>query len=283
MRRFSRFAGIDWSGAKGSSHPGITMAVCEAGDEAPVLVDPPGRTWSRTAVAGWLLAQSDDLLVGIDFSFAPPFVERGSYFPGDETATDAKSLWAYVDRVCADEDLGAASLLDQTHRSHFYFGIVDGRKADFVHRRVCEAANYARGGGKVSTIYEAIGAAQVAKASFSGMRVLHAVNGRIPVWPFDPLPEHGPVIVEIYTKIAARAAGLAANRSKIRDAEGLDRALTTLGSKPHAPLARYSDHATDAIVTAAWLRINADREELWRPEGLTDEVAVTEGWTFGIP
>ena len=44
---FTRFAAIDWSGAKGRSHPGIALAVCEAGDAAPVLVPPPGRHWSR--------------------------------------------------------------------------------------------------------------------------------------------------------------------------------------------------------------------------------------------
>lgn len=282
MKRFTRFVGIDWSGAKGSRHPGIAVALCDAGTTAPYLVEPPGRHWSRQAVAGWLLDQRDDALIGIDFSFAPPMIARGSYFPDDETAFDAKALWAYVDRICGDEDLGAASLLDVTHRRHFYFGAADGRKADFVHRRVCEAQNHAAGGGKISTIYEAIGAAQVAKASFSGMRLLHAVNRGISIWPFDRVPEHGPVIVEIYTKLAARAAGLAGNRSKIRDAPNLDRALSTFGSEPHAPLVRYTDHATDAILTAAWLRANADREELWRPEGLTPEVAGTEGWTFGI-
>ena len=34
---FTRFAAIDWSGAKGRSHPGIALALCERGDAAPVL------------------------------------------------------------------------------------------------------------------------------------------------------------------------------------------------------------------------------------------------------
>jgi hypothetical protein len=54
-----------------------------------------------------------------------------------------------------------------------------------------------------------------------------------------------------------------------------------LGSRPHAPLARYNDHATDALLSAAWLRAVAENPTLWQPKGLTDEIARTEGWTFG--
>src|SRR3546814_1347903 len=50
----------------------------------------------------------------------------------------ARAFWAYVDGVCEDEDLGAASFLEQRHRRHFYFGAGDGRKADFMHFRQCE-------------------------------------------------------------------------------------------------------------------------------------------------
>ena len=65
------------------------------------------------------------------------------------------------------------------------------------------------------------------------------------------------------------------------DGEGLDRALSEVASEPHDPLERYSDHATDAILTAAWLRSVAHDPALWRPEGL-EAVAQTEGWTFGV-
>ncbi len=280
-RRFTRFAVADWSGAKGNSHPGIALAVCAAGASAPELVSPPGRYWSRRQIADWLAAQDDNLLIGFDFSFAPPFVERGAYLPGDTAPQNAKSFWAYVDGCCDDPDLGAASFLEARHRRHFYFGARDGRKSDFMHVRRCEAHYNAGGGGKPSTIFDAIGAAQVAKASFAGMRLLHH-SRRHAVWPFDPLPQHGPVIVEIYTQIAARASGLRKGLSKIRDAPALDTALARLGSAPHTPMARFTDHASDAILTAAWLRANARKSELWRPAPLTPQIAQTEGWTFGI-
>ena len=280
--RFTRFAAIDWSGAKGARHRGIALAVCEEGDRAPVLVLPPGGIWSRTAIRDWVLAQQDSLLIGFDFSFAPPLVERGAYLPGDPVPTTAKPFWAYVDQRCDDADLGAASLLEAHHRRHFYFGAADGHKADYMHLRRCEAHYNAHGGGKPSTVYDAIGAAQVAKASFAGMRVLHHLSGHVPIWPFDPLPAHGPLVVEIYTAIAARAAGLRKGLSKLRDPAALDTALAAMDSRAHTPLARYDDHATDALLTAAWLRRNAARSELWHPAALTETIAATEGWTFGV-
>jgi hypothetical protein len=232
-------------------------------------------------VADWLLAQHDDLLIGFDFSFAPPFMERGSYLPGDDVPTSAKAFWAYVDHVCDDPDLGAASFLEQLHRRHFYFGAADGTKSDYLFWRQCELLNK-NSSGKASTVYDAIGAAQVAKASFAGMRLLHQLHDSVAIWPFDPLPARGKVAVEIYTTIAARAAGVAKGRSKIRDAIGLDLALQALGSKPHKPLNRYTDHATDALITAAWLRKSAENRQFWAPKALNIEIAATEGWTFGV-
>ncbi len=280
--RFSRFAAIDWSGAKGNSHAGVALAVCDRGGAAPALLEPVGRHWSRTGIADWVRAQSDDVLIGFDFSFAPPHAARGSYLPGDEVPLTAKPFWAYVNQLCADDDFGAASFVETHHRRHFYLGAADGTKADYMHLRTCEALYNAGGGGKPSTIFDAIGAAQVSKASFAGMRLLDTLSRSFAIWPFDPVPECGPCIVEIYTSIAARAAGIRKGRSKMRDAASLDAALTALESAPHVPLTHYSDHATDAILTAAWLRANADHTALWHPKPLTQKIAETEGWTFGV-
>ncbi|MEO5867581.1 MAG: hypothetical protein ABIS14_09300 [Sphingomonas sp.] len=277
--RFTRFAAIDWSGARGSRHKGIAVAVCEAGDAAPVLVAPPNDAWSRTDVLAWLLDQRDTpLLAGFDFSFSAPFVVRGAHLPGETTTATARDLWAYVDARSDDADLGATSFLETRRGRHFYLGAADGKKADFLHWRACEA------GSKPSTVYDAIGAAQVAKASFAGMRLLHHIGERIPIWPFDPICGHGAAIVEIYTTIAARAAGIRKGRSKMRDPHALDAALTSPGiaSRPHQPLPAYSDHATDAILASAWLRASVHRTDLWDPPAMTAQIARSEGWTFGV-
>lgn len=262
-------------------HPGIAVAMCEDGDAAPRLIAPPDRHWSRYGVLQWLIAQRDTpSLIGFDFSFSAPFVARGAHLPGETGTRSARDLWAYVDGHSADPDLGAADFIAARRGRHFYLGAADGRKADYLHWRACEIAH--DGTTKPSTVFDAIGAAQVAKASFAGMRLLHRLDGRVPVWPFDRVPLSGAVVVEIYTAIAARAAGVRKGRSKLRDADALDTALAALGSAPHAPLARYDDHATDALLSAAWLRASARRADLWSPPALHPDIARTEGWTFGI-
>ncbi|MEO0500864.1 MAG: hypothetical protein AAF205_09955, partial [Pseudomonadota bacterium] len=148
-------------------------------------------------------------------------------------------------------------------------------------RRV-ETACTAQGLGNSASCFNAVGAAQVAKSSLTGMRLFNRLGGIIPIWPFDPVPARGPMIVEIYTTIAARHAGIGGGRSKIRDAKTLDDALAAFDTRPHARLTGYDDHATDAILTTAWLRRAASREGLWRPAGMSDHVARTEGWTFGV-
>jgi hypothetical protein len=90
------------------------------------------------------------------------------------------------------------------------------------------------------------------------------------------------MLVEIYTSIAARAAGLRKGLSKVREAKALDVALTALASESHKPLQGYDDHSTDAIMTTAWLRGAASNSGLWKPAALTPEIARTEGWTFGV-
>ncbi len=281
--RFDRFAAIDWSGAKGRRHKGIAVAIAEGGTASPRLVR-PGHVWSRREVLEWLVdeAAAAPTLFGFDFSFAPPIAVRGEYLPGEAgVPSTASEFWAYVDSRSDDEDLGAASFLERAHRRHFYFGIADGEKARFMHFRQCDARLNAQGGRKTASAYDAIGAAQVAKASFSGMRLLHHLQGRVAVWPMDPLPERGSAVVEIYTRIYLRLAGLPG--TKLRSRIDLNRALVALGSRPPRLRFEPDDHQTDAMVTAAGMRALASAEpHIFSPEGLTPELARSEGWTFGI-
>ena len=282
MRRFAAFVAIDWSGAKGKRHKGIAIAEAR-GDAAPRLMR-PGHVWSREEVLDWLLerAAKEPTLFGFDFSFAPPIVERGEYLLGEsDVPKTAREFWAYVDSRCDDEDLGAASFLEQVHRKHFYFGIADGVKADFVRFRQCDARLNAQGGRKTASAYDAIGAAQVAKASFSGMRFLHRLDGKVAIWPMDPLPAHGSAVVEIYTRIYLRRAGLSG--VKLRSRAALNEALRALGSRPARLSFEPNDHQTDALVTAAGMRqLSADEPRAFDPDGLTPAIARSEGWTFGV-
>jgi hypothetical protein len=284
-RLFQRFACIDWSGAAGAFQPGIAIATCGTAGP-PELVEPAGRHWSREEVLRWLPKQGD-CLIGIDFSASLPFVDAGAFFPGwSESPPNARALWALVDRIAKDEPhLGVSHFVDHAEVSRYFrrhggrvgdrFGARNGRM------RVIEGAAHAAGVSPASS-FNLVGASQVGKGSLAGMRLLHRLSGRVPIWPFDPVPENGPLIVEMYTSLAARAGGVRKGRSKLRDPQALDAALVALDSPPHAPLARYDDHITDAMIGAAWLRRTAGDEDLWHPRALTPHIAKTEGWTFGL-
>jgi hypothetical protein len=286
LTRFRHFAAIDWSGAAGERHKGIALALCAEGEGAPALVR-PGHRWSREEVLRWLTDEMPaDTLVGLDLGISLAFADRGAFFPGwAESPTEARALWALVDRLCADDPhLAVTRFVDHLEAAR-HFRRHGGREGDLFgggrgRFRVTERAQEAMGCKPYSN-FNLVGAAQVGKSSLSGMRLLHRLAGRMPVWPVDSLPENGSVLVEIYTTIAAMAAGRTASRSKMRTIEELNQALAALGSDPVAGQGAIDDHRSDALVAAAWLRRAAHRRELWSPPAMTADIARTEGWTFG--
>ena len=289
---FRHFVAIDWSGAMGERHRGIAVALAQAAGAPRLLGD--GRRWSRGEVLDLLRSGlAPHTLVGLDLGIALPFADCGAYFPGLAHAPpDAPALWALVEEVCAaDPHLAATSFADDERFAPF-FRRHGGREGA---RFRCDEAAHGRGRFRVTEQRQAmmgcrpysnlnlVGAAQVGKASLTGMRLLHRLSPALPVWPVDPLPTGAgsSVVVEIYTTIAALAAGRAPGRSKMRSMGELNAGLAVLGSPPVPGSGAIDDHSADALLAAAWLRANAGRAELWRPPGLTRELARTEGWTFG--
>lgn len=291
MERFENFACIDWSGAVGERHAGIAVALCSTGDDAPKLVRPKHR-WSRAEAADWLLHKMPpSTLVGIDLSASMAFVDRGAYFPEwTDSPEDAPALWALVERICAnDPHLSASSFVAHEQASrHFrrHGGLVgDLFEAGRGRLRQCELAQAVVGLNPYSN-FNLIGAAQVGKSSLTGMRVLHRVHDGLPVWPIDGnrVSPSGSLLVEIYTSLAALAAGRRAGRSKMRSVAELNEALVSsaIASRPVHGNGPISDHHSDALLTAAWMRRAASDERVWHPSALTAEIARKEGWTFGL-
>ena len=288
--RFRQFLAIDWSGAKGPVQKGIALALADGAGGPPVLVD-RGRGWSRSDVLALLREDLPrDTLVGVDLGIALPFADCGAYFPRrDVVLPDAPALWALIDEICADDaNLAAQSFVDHPDFAPYFrngtltgaqFGC-DGAAHGRGRFRVTEHAQ-AQMGCKPYSNFNLVGAAQVGKSSLTGMRMLHRLRDHLPVWPIDPLPGKGSVLVEIYTSLAAREAGRSAAKAKMRSHEELNAALASLGSMPvkgHGPI---DDHSSDALLTAAWLRRVADEPGRWAPSALTPDLARTEGWTFG--
>ena len=269
--RFTRFICIDWSGAKGQRHPSIQVATCKLGAAPPRLVVPPGGVWSRLAVLDWLGGQTGDVLVGMDAGFGFAAV---SPFTGP-----ARDLWAEVEAVCSVEaDLAGHGFIAH-RRDSFWLGAADGPRHLRAHLRVTEQVYRDSGLGVPTSNFVLLGASQVGKATLSAMRLLHQLGW--PVWPFDWVPPHGPVILEIYAQAYARMAGF---RGKVRDKVALDAGLARFGSHASGPEipAHFPDHIGDALLTAAGLRATAHQPQWWTPAALTPGLAMTEGWTFGV-
>ena len=285
VSRFDSYVAIDWSGAKGTRHKGIAIAEAR-GDAAPRLVR-PGHVWSREEVL--------ELAAQARREGADPVRLRLQLRAADRRA---RRISASASRTCRrpransgpmstasrdDEDLGAASFLELAHRRHFYFGIADGVKADFVRFRQCDARLNAQGGRKTASAYDAIGAAQVAKASFSGMRLLHRLDGKVAIWPMDPaartrqrggrnLHAHLPAPRRHDRHQAPQPRRAQPRPGRPRQPAGAPCASSPTTTRP----TRWSPPpgcAQLAIDRAARLRSR-------RPDGPKSREA--EGWTFGV-
>ena len=292
MSRFSHFLSVDWSGAKGARQKGIALAMARAEGGPPALLPPPDpRGWARSEVLALLGNLPGATLVGLDLGIGLPFADAGAFFPAwDESPDDARGLWALVDRLCADDPhLEAGGLLSHREASRYFRHgknnqgdrfLLPGAASREGRFRVAETAQRAQGVRPVSN-FNLVGAAQVGKSSLTGMRMLHRLGRRVPVWPVDPLPDSGSVVTEIYTSVAARLGGVKGTATKIRSFAALNDALDALGSPPVPGSGAIDDHSSDALLTAAWLRhVHANRA-LWHPPALTPAIARTEGWTFG--
>ena len=292
MTRFTRFLAVDWSGAKGARQKGIALAVALAEGGPPVLVAPPDpKGWARSEVLAIVRDLNQPTLVGLDLGISLPFADAGAFFPGwDASPADARGLWALIDALCdGDPNLEAGGLVTHAEASRYFRHgaglegdrfLLPGAATREGRFRVAEVAQRQQGVRPVSN-FNLVGAAQVGKSSLTGMRMLHRLDGKVPVWPVDPLPAEGSVVTEIYTSMAARLGGVTGSATKLRSYAALNDALDLLGSAPVNGAGVIDDHSSDALLTAAWLRNVHTMQELWHPPSLTAEVARTEGWTFG--
>ncbi|WP_379922225.1 hypothetical protein [Erythrobacter sp. R86502] len=292
MTRFSHFLAVDWSGAKGTRQKGIAVAVAQAHGGPPALVAPPDiKGWARTEVLVLLRSLTEPTLVGLDLGISLPHADAGAFFPDwHASPPDARALWRLIDTLCThDPNFEATGFLAHTEAARYFRHgagaegdrfLLPGAATREGRFRIAEHAQRSAGVRPVSN-FNLVGAAQVGKSSLTGMRMLHHVAGKVPVWPIDPLPAEGSVVTEIYTAMAARLGGVKGTATKLRSYEALNDALDTLGSPPVPGTGHVDDHSSDALLTAAWLRhVHSDRA-MWHPARLTPKIACTEGWTFG--
>jgi hypothetical protein len=235
--------------------------------------------WSLETLSG------GRVLIGFDFSFALPFVDRGAYFPGGRDALGrAQDLWQMVNIGAEDApDFYAGRFVKaMPFAAHYRSPRRIGARFSRRHK-VVERACVAQGLGAPESLFHLIGPKQVGLGSLAGMRFLLALKSDAPkvrIWPFDNARSGASTVVEVFPRAFLAAAGQA--QAKVRSCEVLNAVLRAYGSRPMNIRGTVDDNIADAAVTAAGLRAWSNDSRLWRPTTMDARVRCTEGWIFGV-
>ncbi len=275
--------GIDWSGSKATRLPGIQVAEALPGERPPRLLPGPrcGGLWRRTDVLELLLARhaaGQRLVAGFDFAFAYAHADRGRYFPGLDAGPDGvRALWGFVERLAAtgDDLYGGGVYAAGSPVAHLYLTPA-GRGTGYEHRRrrteiACAAVT------SPHPVFKCVGAANVGTGSLAGMRLLHRLDGRAAIWPFDE-PDRL-TVVEIFPRLYFMRS--AAEPRAWRDPRVVDAALAGYGSAPYAGAPLDTEDKADAVVAAAALRALSAEPGGWGAPA-AQPAARREGWIFGV-
>jgi hypothetical protein len=225
-------------------------------------------------------------LIGLDFGFGFPFDPEAGYLGGKAPGIDnIFALWSHIETRSGEElDYGCGAFLRDPESASLFWK--SGRKpAGWVERkRRTEHACAEATGARPDTLYKLLGSKQVGKASLTGIRVLHHVRnakpGRAAIWPFETI--HASAMVEIYPTLFRKLA--TGSIAKLRSESVLNVALDWFRSKPLADSGNrnWSDHETDALISAAGLRFLSSEDRVWFEPEASSDLARREGWIFGV-
>lgn len=290
MLNFDRFVGIDWSGAKSPIvNRSIAVSYADRGNDAPILLE---HKWSRSNVSDWILEQAkgyERILIGIDCNFGYAYDVIQKQLGHGATY---KQLWHAVDQACEHESnyFGAGFWENDKYKNHFW---TSGKKRDdfLMPQRDVEIACAEEGLGHPESPFKLIGAKQVGKGGLSGMRMAHHLKNKlgdiIAFWPFERgcVDRAKIVVTEIYPRQFLIRAGH--GLTKVRTIQELNKALLALKSNPFSQQQVFTDHDTDAILSAAGLRLLCGNDknvskDVSQPALMSYNAQIAEGWIFGI-
>jgi hypothetical protein len=259
MPHFTRYIGVNYSGAETAEASLKSLRVYCAGGEAPPLeIAPPAgpkKFWTRKAIAEWLVARlGEDVptLVGIDHAFSFPL----RYFEAHGLAPDWPLFLDDFQRHWPTDE-------DHTYVDFVREGAVGNGAARMGHPRWHRLTDERAGRTKSVFHFQAPGS--VGKASHAGIpwlrHIRRRLGPRVHTWPFDgwQIPAGRSALAEVYPTLWSRG-------------------FAREGRTPH-------QHA--AYCVAAWLA-RADRDgrlaAALRPQLTPAESAVAraEGWILGV-
>ena len=285
VEKFELFVGIDWSGAKGSSHRGIAVSEAKIGNSAPTIISPPQnqKYWSRNEVKNYLVKRSEEkkILAGIDFAFSYPFIDEMSFFPGlPNSPKTAIELWALIDKINVDEpDFYGGNIWKDPIFSNYYNSPGNRGVLFRSRRRLTEI--FAKKIKSPSPTFNCVGPAGVGTGSLAGMRVLHQFGSSACRWPLEKKTEKRLTLVEIFPALYFMLAGIAPIKGNQAKIEVLNKALVFFNSEqlPNDFIVNGPDFdEADAIISAAAIRALYKKKKMW----VVPDAANQEGWIFGI-
>ena len=285
---FDLFVGIDWSGARGEMHRGISVFAAERGDAPPRPVSPPDGTkrWSRPAVMDYLqhASETKQVLAGIDFAFAHPFHDTGSYYPNATGSPDnPRGLWQLIDEINQQQPYLYGGAIWDNAEFGPYYNAYGGRRGALFSSRRRRTEQDARAVKAPSPTFNCVGPAGVGTGSLAGMRMLHHLADTTHIWPFGDAscPTALLMLVEIFPSYYFAAAGIRPVNQQQAALPALNQALGFYGSAPlldNSHLGGPDADDADALIAAAALRHHAADKACWQ---VPDEAAL-EGWIFGV-
>jgi len=251
-------------------------------------VSPPGgaKRWSRPAVMDYLqhASETKQVLAGIDFAFAHPFHDTGSYYPNATGSPDnPRGLWQLIDEINQQQPyLYGGAIWDDAEFGPYY-NAYGGRRGALFSSRRRRTEQDARTVKAPSPTFNCVGPAGVGTGSLAGMRMLHHLADTTHIWPFGDAscPTASLVLVEIFPSYYFAAAGIRPVNQQQAALPALNQALGFYGSAPlldNSHLGGPDADDADALIAAAALRHHAADKACWQ---VPDEAAL-EGWIFGV-
>jgi hypothetical protein len=260
MSAFTRYIGIDYSGAETptASLKGLRVYQAE-GNAPPTEVPPPPsprKYWTRRNIAEWLverLAENQPTLVGIDHGFSFPL----RYFEVHRLLPDWTTFLDDFQRHWPTDD-------DNTYVDFVRDGLHGNGAARMGNSRWKRLTEERTGRAKSVFHFDVQGS--VAKSTHAGIPWLRFIRQRlgqrVHFWPFDgwDIPAGRSAIAEVYPSLWSRSFAV---EGRTRDQH-------------------------DAFSIAAWLS-RADRDgtlaAFLKPDLTPPDrtVAQVEGWILGVP
>ena len=282
---FNNFIAVDWSGDKSKFQKGISVAQCPMGRYAPKIIKPEDRYWSRSSLIKWLLKEVTEkkTLIGFDFSFAYPFYDCFSYFPGiKDSPISPYKLWKKIDNINNKlANFYGGGIWSKEPYSNYYNspnlkGTLYKSRRRFTE---IEAKNKIH---SPSPTFNCVGPGAVGTGSLAGMRVLNFLKNKINIWPFNNnILQKKSVVVEIFPTYYFRYVGIKPEKNIGYTMSKINQALShyDCNSLPKDIIIGGPDQDdADAIVSAAAMRYFSNNRNCWN----VPKVSQKEGWIFGV-